>query len=339
MLERRPTIRDVAAHAGVGFKSVSRVINGETHVSDSLRARVETSIAALDYRPNAAARVLRKAVTRSIGFVCPEIAEPVQSRLAQAVEAVASDEGSTLTITLTHSDAARERAAIESLVSRQVDGIVLVPAGGSIRYLSRLARGVPVLLLDRLGSGFPADAVLSDNAGGAAAGTSRLIDAGRRRIAFVGDSDVLFTQQERFDGYAAALADAGIDVDQRLLYREVPDIRRLRQQLEFWRRSPNPPTALFSANSVATMALLEAIGGWHEVELVAFDDFPLADIVRGGVTVVAQDVDTMGRVGAQTLFRRLAGDTGSPITTRVSTSLIERGTLAAHPGPTGASAP
>ncbi|WIE54008.1 LacI family DNA-binding transcriptional regulator [Curtobacterium sp. MCBD17_003] len=328
MLERRPTIRDVAAHAGVGFKSVSRVINDEGHVSDALRIRIETSIAALDYRPNAAARVLRKSVTRSIGFVCPEIAEPVQSRLAQAVETVAADEGSTLTITLTHSDASRERAAIESLVSRQVDGIVLVPAGGSIRYLTRIARGVPVLLLDRLGSGLPADAVLSDNTGGAATGTARLVAAGHRRIAFVGDSDELFTQQERYDGYCAALVDAGIALDQRLVYRAIPDVRRLRQQLEFWRRSPNPPTALFSANSVATMTLLEAIGDWHQPDLVAFDDFPLADVVRGGVTVVAQDVDTMGRVGAQTLFRRLAGDGGSPITTRVSTALIERGALA-----------
>jgi LacI family transcriptional regulator len=331
--DRRPTIRDVAAHAGVGFKSVSRVINGEGHVSDELRRRVEASIAALDYRPNAAARLLRRAVTRSVGFVCPDVAEPVQSMLAKAIETVATENGSVLSIVLTHSEPARERTAIESLVSRQVDGIVLVTTGGSLRYLSRVARGIPVVLVDRLGVGFEADSVLSDNVGGAHRGVERLFQEGLDRVAFAGDASELFTQQERYEGYLLAHEAAGISVDQRLVYRAAPDERRLARQLAFWRGLPDPPGALFSANSLTTMQLLRCLGDADDLALVAFDDLPLADVIHGGITVVAQDVASMGRIGAQMLFRRLAGDAGAPTLTRVSTTLVERGRLRRAPSP------
>jgi LacI family transcriptional regulator len=323
-MSTRPTIRDVAKHAGVGFKTVSRVINDEKSVSAEMRARVEASIRALEYRPNAAARVLRKQVSRSIGFVCEDIAEPVQSQLAKAIETVASENGSLLTVSVTHHDPDRERAVIESLVERQVDGLVLVATGPNLRYLRRLARGVPIVCIDRLPTGFDTDTVLADNAPGATDAVAHLIERGHRRIAFTGDAGDLFTQRERLNGYRQALAGAGIDLDPTLVYQAPPDVDRLRKQVSYWRSFREAPTAIFSASSLTTMDLLHAIPPEQTVALVGFDDFPLADIARGGLTVVSQDVQTMGRLGAQTLFRRLAGEDGVFTRTRVATSLVIR---------------
>jgi LacI family transcriptional regulator len=324
VVAHRPTIHDVAREAGVAVKTVSRVINGERAVSDAMRARVRAAIRTLDYRPNTAARVLRRAVGRSIGYVCEDIAEPVQARLARAIATVASGHDSAITVSLTGHDPAREQAVIESLLARQVDGLLLWPTGAGSRYLQRLAASIPVVCLDRPIEGVPTDTVLCDSRWGATAAVEHLIGRGHTRIAFVGDPPELFTQRERLAGYRTGLAAAGIVDDPAIIFRRAQQVEPLRRQLDHWRASPAPPTALFAASSLSAMAVVRALRPTEEIEIVGFDDFPLADLVRGGLTVVSQDVDTIGRAAAETLFRRLAGELDEPTHLRIAPSLIVR---------------
>jgi LacI family transcriptional regulator len=321
----RPTIYDVARHAGVGAKTVSRVLNGEPDVSATMRDRVQQSIRALGYRPNSAARVLRRSIARSVGFVCEDIGEPVQARLTRAIEAVTRAQDCALTVSLTHHDPLREQAVIESLMARRVDGLVLWPTGTPSRYLRRLVDLVPLVCVDRPVDGVATDTVLCDNRVGAGLAVDFLYRQGHRRISFVGDSAELFTQTERLAGYRQALQERGIDVDQQIIYQADQDAIRLRRQLTYWRNSPRPPTAVVAASSVAAGALLRALSSDDPMAVVAFDDFPLADVVRGGVTVVAQDVDTIGRIAAERLFERLTGaDRRDAKTIRVAPTLTER---------------
>lgn len=323
-MAQRPTIHDVAREAGVAVKTVSRVINGERAVSDAMRARVRAAIRALDYRPNAAARVLRRKVSRSIGFVCEDIAEPVQARLARAIATVASDHDSALTVSLTGHDPDRERAVIESLLARQVDGLVLWPTGTGSRFLQRLADSLPVVCVDRPIDGVETDTVLCDNHRGAEQAVRLLVERGHTRIAFVGDPPELFTQRERLAGYRDGLAAEGIEADSKIIFQRVQEAGPLRRQLDHWQASPVPPTAALAASSLSAMAMVRALRDTDPLEIAGFDDFPLADLVRGGLTVVGQDVDGMGRAAAETLFQRLAGDGGGRLRIRVAPELIIR---------------
>lgn len=323
-MERRPTIHDVARHAGVGAKTVSRVLNGERAVSAAMRDRVKASIRALDYHPNSAARVLRGSVARSIGFVCADIAEPVQAQLARAIEAVAGDHHYALTVSLTQHDPAREQAAIESLLSRRVDGLVLWPNGLGSRSLQRLIGMLPTVCVDRPIDGFETDTVLCDNRQGVRDAVDLLHWQGHRRIAFVGDDPALFTQIERFDGYRAALTDLGLTVDPRIVFRREQRVGQLRRQLAYWRTSPAPPTAILAASSVVAQALVRALDADHSVAMLAFDDFPFADLLRGGITVISQNVDNIGRTAAETVFERITGDHQRFSHIRIPTTVIDR---------------
>ena len=322
--DRRATIHDVARHAGVAVKTVSRVVNGERSVSDAMRARVEASIQSLDYRPNAAARVLRKRVSRSIAYVCEDIAEPVQARLAGAIEAVAVEVDAAMTVSVTHHDPAREQSVIESLLSRQVDGIVLWPTGARSRFLERLGRIVPVVCVDRPIPGVETDSVFCDNQRGAEEGVSALVAAGHRRIAFVGDLPELFTQTERFAGYKQALYAADLALDERLVFRRRQGIPALAKQLAYWQLLPDPPTAIFAASSLSATTLVRTLPADADLQLVGFDDFSLADVVRGGISVISQEVPTMGTAAAQAIFRRLSGDRTGFTHTRVPPTFIPR---------------
>ncbi|AXE37546.1 LacI family DNA-binding transcriptional regulator [Acidipropionibacterium virtanenii] len=327
MRKDHATIHDVARHAEVSVKTVSRVLNHERGVSDAMKARVQASMKALDYRPNAAARVLRRKLTRSIGFVCEDISEPVQARLARAIESVASRHRCTLTVSLTHHDPGREQAVLESLMARQIDGILLWPTGTASRYLQRLVATVPIVCVDRPIPGVETDVVLCDNIRGAAEATGLLVGRGHRRIAFVGDPPELFTQTERLKGYQRALAEAGLPEDPRLEFcREIEtDHSPLRQQLRYWKASPEPPTALFAASSIASTALARLLDRDDPVDMVGFDSFPLDDVIRGGVTVIDQDVDAMGRAAAETLFRRIDGENVGLTRIRIAPRVVERG--------------
>ncbi|SDS75593.1 LacI family DNA-binding transcriptional regulator [Actinopolymorpha singaporensis] len=320
----RPTIHDVARHAGVAVKTVSRVLNSERAVSESMRARVQASIQALDYRPNSAARVLRKHVTRSIGYVCEDISEPVQARLARAIERVASQHESTLTVSLTHHDPGLEQGVIESLLSRQVDGLLLWPTGVGSRFLQRLSSTVPVVCVDRPIDGVETDTVFCDNRRGVGDLVDFLVRRGHRRIGFVGDPADLFTQQERFEGYRAALARRDLKDDPSIVFRQEQDVDQLRKQLHYWRSSPAPPTALVAASSLSATTLVRALPSADPIEVAGFDDFPLADVIRGGITVVMQDIEEIGRAAAETLFRRLTSHNAGFTHTRVSSTLIDR---------------
>lgn len=323
MTERRPTIHDVAHHAGVAVKTVSRVLNHERGVSTAMRDRVQASMRALDFRPNAAARVLRRRVTRSIGFVCEDISEPVQARLARAIEIVATRHDCTLTVSLTHHDPYLEGTVIESLVSRQIDGLILWPTGHYSRYLHRLVATLPLVCVDRPIEGVETDSVFCDNQGGAAEATNFLINRGHRRIAFVGDQPDLATQIERLQGYQRQVTTSGITYDPQLVYQRHQDAERLGQQLRHWLSMPQPPTALFSASSLSTTALVRAAPD-DALEVVGFDSFPLDDIIRGGVTVINQDVEAIGHTAADALFRRIAGAQSALTKTRIAPILIDR---------------
>ncbi|MCQ4041891.1 LacI family DNA-binding transcriptional regulator [Streptantibioticus rubrisoli] len=320
-------MKDVAARAGVGLKTVSRVVNGEPGVTADTESRVRAAIEALGFRRNDSARILRKGRTASIGLVLEDLADPFYSPLSRAVEEVARANGSLLFAGSSAEVPEREEELALALCARRVDGLVIVPASDDHRYLEpEIAAGIATVFVDRPASRIEADAVLTDNAGGARTAVAHLIAHGHRRIGFIGDRPHIHTADERVRGYREAMAAHGLAVREEWVSMGGTAPERVRAELERMASGPEAITALFSGNNRVTVTAVRVLSEHDRpIALVGFDDFELADLLRPGVTVIAQDPARLGRTAAELLFRRLDGDTAPPQRVELPGRLIPRG--------------
>jgi len=328
---RRPTLKDVAALAGVSMKTVSRVVNGEAGVTPSKVASVEEAVRQLDYRPNVTASSLRRldGRTAAVAALLEDLANPFSAELHRALEDVAHEHGVLLFAGSVDESPEREKRLIRAFTSRRADALILAPASSDQTYLTyEVPEGTPVVFVDRAPVGFEADAVLADNLEGARRAVAHLIDHGHRRIAFLGDLAAIPTARDRFEGYQQALRSHGVPYDPDLVVHGLDDAERAAGALPALMKLPAPPTALFTAQNditVGALRYLQAAGLQRTMAIIGFDDFPLADLLRPGVTVIAQDPTAMGRAAAELLFARLAGDVGPSRTVVIPTRLIVRG--------------
>lgn len=329
----RPTMKDVAARAGVGLKTVSRVVNGEPGVTTDTERRVQEAIESLGFRRNDSARVLRKGRTASIGLVLEDLADPFYGPLSRAVEEVARAHGALLINGSSAEDPDREQELALALCARRVDGLIVIPAGHDHRYLEpEIKAGVATVFVDRPPGRIEADVVLSDSFGGARAGVAHLIAHGHRRIAFIGDQPRIHTAVERLRGYRAAMADAGLEVDDAWVALGPTAPERVQEAVRSVLSGPEPVTAIFAGNNRVTVTAVRVLAGHdRRVALVGFDDIELADLL--GITVIAQDAAALGRSAAERLFRRLDGANDEPAQVTLRTVLVPRGSGEILPPP------
>ncbi|MCC3766125.1 LacI family DNA-binding transcriptional regulator [Streptomyces sp. UNOC14_S4] len=320
-------MKDVAARAGVGLKTVSRVVNGEPGVTPDTERRVQEAITALGFRRNDSARILRKGRTASIGLVLEDLADPFYAPLNRAVEEVARAHGALLINGSSAEDPERERELALAFCARRVDGLIVIPAGDDHRYLEpEITAGIATVFVDRPAGRLAADVVLSDSFGGARDGVAHLVAHGHRRIGFIGDQAHIHTATERLRGYHAAMRAAGLPVDESWVSLGPTVPERVRAAAEAMLSGPRPVTALFAGNNRVTVTAVRVIAAAaRPVALVGFDDFELADLLSPAVTVVAQDPARLGRTAAERLFRRLDGVTEPPRRVELPTRLIPRG--------------
>lgn len=340
---RRPTMRDVARLAGVGIKTVSRVVNGEPDVAPETAERVRKAAAELQYEPNMHAGNLRRGDgrTHTIGLLVSSVANPFAAQVHRAIERVATERGYAVFATSLEDDPAAERRAIAALARRRVDGYVVTPVRDDQSYLQvHLDRGTPMVCIDREPSGIDVDTVVTANHDSAREAVRHLIAQGHRRIAFLGDLERIQTARLRRDGYLAELADQGTPADPALTVLDLHDDTSATAITRRLLTLPDPPTAIFSSQNLVTVGAIRALqqlGAEHDVALVAFDDVESGDLVSPRVTVIAQDPDRIGRLAAERLFARLDGDVGPPRQLVVPTRLVVRGS-GEIPGPGRAAA-
>lgn len=328
---RRPTMRDVAQLAGVGIKTVSRVINGEPNVAAETAERVRRAATELQYEPDLHAGNLRRADGRShlIGLLVSSVANPFAAHVHRAIERVAAERGYAVFATSLEDDPAAERRAIAALSRRRVDGYVVTPVHDDQSYLRvHLDRGTPLVCIDREPTGIDVDSVVTSNYDGARDAVRHLVGYGHRRIAFLGDLERIQTARLRRQGYLDGLADAGIALDPGLMVSDLHDDASATAVARRLLAAPDPPTAIFSSQNLVTVGAIRALqqlGREYEVALVGFDDVEAGDLVKPRVSVVAQDPDRIGMLAAERVFERIDGDVGPPRQLVVPTRLIVRG--------------
>ena len=308
-----PTVHDVAKRAGVAPITVSRVINNSGYISDVTRKRVEASIKELGYVPNTLARGLRSKQTHTLALVVTDITNPYFTLMARGVEDVAGASNYTVIYCNTDEFETKEEKYANILVQRQVDGMLLVPAGGNGKTTKFLETNhINVVVLDRRVSGVKADFVCSDSKDGSYRLIKLLIGLGHKRIAIITGPEKVSTAVDRVAGYQQALSEAGLIECELIYYGAFNQQSGYEITKQLMAQSPKP-TAIFGANNFIVLGIIKALSELElkvpeDVSVVGFDDFPEFMLVRPFFTAAIQPAYEMGRLATELLLKRLMGE-------------------------------
>lgn len=326
------TIRDVARAAHVSQATAARALGGYGYVSAPARRQVEEAAVALGYVANNVARALASGVTSAIGLVVGDIENPFFAAVARGMSDIVEEGGHTLLLANSDEDLERERAAVEALRGRRVDGLVVVPISGtpSPHLRAAVAGGTPLVLLDRAVRGLGVDAVTVDNVAGARSAVEHLLECGHRRIGLVSDEPEIPSSAERISGYRDALVDAGIGVDERLIAVTGPSREEGYHAARALLDRPDRPTAIFTTNNFMTFGAMRALRELglvvpRDLSIVGFDDLEWTTIVDPPLTVVAQPATELGQEAGRRILARIAGTARRPQRVRLKTTLVVRG--------------
>jgi LacI family transcriptional regulator len=267
----------------------------------------------LGYVPNTLARSLRFKRTNTLALVLPDITNPFWTTVARGVEDAASDRGFNVILCNTDESEAEQTKYLTVLLQKQIDGIVLAPARSTAEPVDLIQKqNVPVVVIDRSVPCAQVDSVRCDSRGGAYQLTRLLLALGHRRIAVLSGPQDVSTGADRVAGYRQALAEAGLDADEDLVYygefTQTSGYVMTQQALAARPR----PTALFAGNNFIAAGSLRALrdAGLHvpeHITLVSFDDLPPAFVIDPFLTVAAQPAYQMGQQATELLLARLSG--------------------------------
>lgn len=330
-----PTLKDVAQLANVSIKTASRVVNEDANVAPATRAVVMEAVHALDYLPDPAARSLRAGTDRTVGVVVDSIGDVFFAQLVAKVEAILDEAGYHALIASSNRDRQRERETVQNLVQRRCAGVIVAPSSRDSLAGTRL-RDVPVVFVDRVGDLPGSQSVVADDTGLARLATEHLISYGHRRIALLSDVPEIETTRRRHEGFRAAMADAGLPVDERLVRPDCPNPSDVMRALAEILALDEPPTAIISTNSRLSLGLVPALHqfGRTDIALISYGDFAMAEALSPAVTVIDHSPEAIGAAAARALLDRLhpgdghlptpAADPDNPVTL-VPARLIARG--------------
>lgn len=307
-----PTLRDVAAAAGVSLTTASCVLGtGRRGVSDALRARVEAAADELGYELHPRGR--RRTQSLSIGVVVPSVTNAFFTAVIGALGGVLGQAGHHLVVAPSGDDPQAEDELVR-LLSPRIDGLAIAPAdqiGRATRELA--ARGVPVVVFDRVGGAIDLPSVVMDNFESAQRATMILVESGFERIALVNGPQRIATARERTRGYLAALEAAGLQASDDRIWLGEFTMHDGRRAVDWLLQGPERPDAIFSSSAMITPGVLAGLRehgvSWpHDMAVVGFGDGVFAQLVEPAVTVIEQPTQAMGETVARLLLTRPAAN-------------------------------
>src|SRR6202162_2577278 len=308
------SIYDVARESAVSVFTVSEVVNKKSHVSKKLRDRVEETIRKLNYRPNLIARSLAKQKTHTIGMIVPDIANPFFPMVVRGAEDAAQKHGYNLLLCNSDDSLDKEERAIELLLSKRVDGILLTKAAEDFRTpLRQMIKEVkiPFVLVMRTYPKLTADAVITDDYQGAYDAVCHLARAGRRRIGLISGALKICNAKARWQGFSDAMHAKNLPYDPELVmegdYRIDSGFRAGHSLLS------HRPDGVYVANHLMTVGLLKAAEEMglrcpEDFGLVSFENYPWLGVFRPRLTTVELPKHQLGIEAAELLIRRISGD-------------------------------
>ncbi len=331
-----PTIKDVAAEAGVSIATVSAVINGTRPVSETTRRRVEAAIDRLGYQPNRMARGLKQGKSQIIAYILPSVTNPFFPAMLKGIEDVAYQADYSVLVCNTEMEPERIKRYSQLAAEMHIDGVIITSPGldvihGLVGWLNE--RGIPSIILHGPRSIKSVDRVLVDDEECGYLASSYLVKQGHERIAYIGVKGST-TSQLRYQGFVRGLNSRGLKSDE-----EYVCLGESFSQQEGYRlgkallRRPVHPTGIVAANDLMAVGLWEAViesglGVPKDVSLVGIDN-TLAAVLRPQMTSVRIPTYEMGKIAARQLIDRIDGDVEAPpMTICLQTELVCGGTVA-----------
>jgi len=302
------TIYDVAREANVSMATVSRVVNGNQNVKPATRKKVLKVIEELGYRPNAVARGLASKKTTTVGVIIPDISNSMYAELARGIEDIATMYRYNIILSNSDQNQNKELQLLETMLGKQVDGIVFMSDVISTELLYEMERSpTPIVLAGSIDETNAVASVNIDYYGAAYEAVKKLVDNGHKKIAFVsGPLSSKINKDYKLKAYTEALLDAGIDYDEKLVvecnnsYDEGMEAVSTLQ--------PYEPTAYFVSNdemSIGVIHALEESGKKvpEDVEIISYENSKLARMARPMLTSIAFPLYDIGAVSMRLLTK------------------------------------
>ena len=308
-------VKDVAAAAGVSVGTVSNVLNQPDRVSARTAERVQQAIRELGFVRNDAARQLRAGRSRSIGLVVPDIGNPFFAEVARGAEDRAAEAGMTVLLGNSDESDVRQEAHLELFQEQRVNGVLLTPASDDLSSLRRFTdAGMPVVLVDHEVDEGEIPSVSVDDVEGGRLAVRHLLDAGRRRIAYVSGPRSVRQVAERLEGAQAAIAEvpgATLEVIEQASLTVLQG--RAAGEALAARAEQDRPDAVFAANDLLAVGLLQAFSFAagvrvpEDIAMVGYDDIDFASATVVPLSSVRQPARLLGRTGVELLLQELDG--------------------------------
>lgn len=343
-----PTIIDVAELAGVSRATASRAMGGYGRIADHTVEQVRKAAAELGYRPNEVARAMRRGRTKTIGLVViADFTNAFFDRATKSIVDAAKSRGYQVLISNTDEDIEAERQAIETLVDKQVDGLIVVPSTAAVHdHLAALKKsGKPFVLIDRRVEGIVATSITTDDFSGADAAVRHAYALGHRRFGFLiatagtnGLSEerpalLISSIEDRVNGLLNGCIDLGIKKPQQSWIFCEDNQRDPELAVAKLLDRPKPPSVIITSNNDMALALLKVAGNrklviGKDISLITFDDSQWAAAMAPGLTVVSRPVEELGSLAIEKLVAEIkqAGQPAEKIV--LPTELIARGSVA-----------
>ncbi|MCW2819691.1 MAG: putative LacI-family transcriptional regulator [Marmoricola sp.] len=311
MSDRTPSVKDVAASAGVSLGTVSNVMNRPDRVSPATRQRVERAMADLGFVRNETARQLRMGSSRTLSYVMLDARNPFFTDVAQGIETAAEGAHTSLFLCNSNNSASREESHLAHLVEQRVQGILLTPLDPDSPTIPAIvARGIPVVIVDRTTKDERFCSVAVDDVLGGRMAVEHLVDRGHRRVAFVGGPEGLGQVDDRYAGARAAWDESGLpsaDLVRMPTATMGADDGRAAGELIAGLPTHRRPTAAFCANDLLALGLLQqTVASGRSVPadlaIVGYDDIYFAAAATVPLTSVRQPRVELGRTAAELLL-------------------------------------
>jgi LacI family transcriptional regulator len=328
MNRKRPTIKDVAAHAGVSIATVSNVFSGNKPVNADLRQRVERAARDLSYQVDRAASQLRSGQARVVCVLVPDLDDAFFTALVSRLEVLARKDGYDVIVASSRDDVELERSRLRALLGWRPSGLIAVPCSDAVPALLREEVGhLPMVFCDRVTPrGCFADTVTIDNVEAGEMVAHHLLDKGHADILIAASSLGISPIRDRVRGVRAVAERAGVATT---VLETGSNAERGAEIVANWLERNPRPAAFFGLTNVTTLSVLSALARQgieipDEVSLVGFDDYAWMSARKTALTAIRQPIDEMASAAWERLRARMAGEQGQPRQTILNATLQMR---------------
>jgi LacI family transcriptional regulator len=318
MEQKKSTIQDIANKARVSKSTVSRVLNDTTPVKEEKRIAVEEAIKSLNFQPNLFARGLASGQSMTIGILTQDLGSPFYNSVTQGIiQRLNSSKYSPIFVDGQWQEEVGA-AGIQTLLGRQVDGVIVIGGNLAVDVLQELKSRAPILIVAKKVEAMPTDCIYIDNVQAGYEATKYLIEQGHRRILHIMGIESHQDAIGRYGGYQKALAEFSIELDEKLVVEGNFDCQSGIDAIEPILEADIKFSAVFCANDLmaygARLALFRrGIEVPTDVSLIGFDDQSLASFTTPPMTSMHQPAEEMGITAADSLLQRIENNKEIPI--------------------------